>query len=203
MEASFLDRHPHVKDILNFFVFIVIVFIGTVIINTFVFRSFSVSAHSMDYTLHDGERLIVNRIPLTVNQLQNKTYQPDRGQIIVFKNPRFVQGDRDEYIVKRVIAFAGERVTVTDGVLTVFNAEHPDGFQPDEAYRKDGYGPQSPSSGEGTDMIVPDGTIFVCGDNRIGTNSYDSRTGLGTIPLFDVVGPVSLRIWPVTKFSAF
>ena len=203
MEAGFLDRHPHVKDVLNFFVFIVIVFIGTVIINTFVFRSFSVSGHSMDYTLHDGERLIVNRVPLTVDQLQNKTYQPERGQIIVFKNPRFVQGDRDEYIVKRVIAFAGERVTVTDGVLTVFNAEHPDGFQPDEAYRKDGYGPQSPSSGEGTDMIVPDGTIFVCGDNRIGTNSYDSRTGLGTIPLFDVVGPVSLRIWPVNKFSAF
>lgn len=203
MEAGFLERHPHVKDILSFFVFIVIVFLGTILINTFVFRSFSVSGHSMDYTLHDGERLIVNRLPITASQLQNKSYLPERGQIIVFKNPHFVLGERDEFIVKRVIAFAGERVTVTNGVLTVYNNEQPDGFQPDNEYRTNNSGPQSPSSGEGTDMVVPEGTIFVAGDNRLGTNSYDSRTGLGTIPTFDIIGPVALRIWPITKFSAF
>ena len=203
MEANFLTRHPQLKDILNFFVFIVVVFLGTVLINTFVFRSFSVSGHSMDYTLHDGDRLIVNRLPLTAAQLENKTYMPDRGQIIVFKNPRFIPGAEDEYIVKRVIAFPGERVTVAGGILTVYNQEHPDGFQPDLLYQKNGVGPQEPTSGDGVDVTVPDGTIFVSGDNRIGNNSYDSRTGLGMIPTFDVIGPVALRLWPINKFTIF
>lgn len=198
-----MNRHPHLRDVANFFVFILVVFIGTVLINTFIFRSFSVTGHSMDNTLADGERLIVNRLPLTTAQFQNKSYSPERGQIIVFKNPRFVQGERDEYIVKRVIAFAGERVTVSGGVLTVYNDEHPQGFQPDNDYRKNGVGPKSPVSGDGVDVVVPEGTIFVCGDNRIGNMSYDSRSGLGTIPIFDIVGPVAIRLWPLPSFTVF
>lgn len=203
MEARFLDRHPRTKDMLSFALFIVLVFIGTILINTYIMRSFSVSGHSMDPTLADGQRLIVNRIPITLASLQNKSYLPDRGQIIVFKNPLYSPGSSDEFIVKRVIAFPGERVTVSNGVLTVYNQTHPNGFHPDDDYRKDGVGPRSPVSGNGLDTTVPDAEIFVCGDNRIDQNSFDSRTGLGTIPLFDIVGPVGLRIWPVTKFSLF
>ena len=118
-------------------------------------------------------------------------------------NPRFVAGMPDEYIVKRVIAYPGERVTVDGGVLTVYNVEHPTGYHPDEEWRKDGIGPQSPTSGEGIDITVPEGTVFVSGDNRIGNNSYDSRSGLGTIPTFDIVGPVSFRIFPFTKITSF
>jgi len=202
MEASFLTRHPHIKDILNFFVFIMLVMIGTIVINTFIFRSFSVQGHSMDTTLSDGDRLIVNRIPITAAQVQNQSYVPDRGDIIVFKNPRFVEGAFDEYIVKRVIAFPGERVTVNDGTLTVYNDEHPNGYQPDIDWRKDGVGPQTPTSGF-VDTIVTEDTLFVSGDNRIDNNSYDSRSGLGLIPYYDVVGPVAIRIWPVTQFDFF
>lgn len=156
----------------------------------------------MEKTLQDGDRLIVNRLPITASQIQNKQYVPDRGQIIVFKNPRYTDGAADEYLVKRVVAFAGERVKVANGIVTVFNSEHQDGYQPDTQWQKNGKGPQSPSSGE-IDITVPDGTIFVSGDNRIGGNSYDSRTGLGAIPLFDVIGPVAFRIWPVTGLSAY
>ena len=203
MQPGYFTRHPHLKDALSFIAFIFFVFVGTLLINTFVFRSFSVLGHSMDSTLADGQRLIVNRLPITAAQLANKTYYPDRGQIIVFKNPRFVAGDPDEYIIKRVIAFPGERVTVSDGVLTVYNAEHPTGYQPDNEWRKGTAGPKSPTSGDGLDVTVPDGTIFVAGDNRIDNNSYDSRTGLGFIPTFDIVGPVALRIFPFTEIHAF
>ena len=203
MQPSYFDRHPKVKDAFNFGLFIFLVFIGTLIINTFVFRSFSVQGHSMDYTLADGQRLIVNRLPITAAQLTNKLYMPERGQIIVFKNPKFVAGSPDEYIVKRVIAYPGERVTVGGGVLTVYNVDHPNGYQPDDEWRKNGVGPQSPTSGEDVDVTVPEGSVFVSGDNRLGNNSYDSRSGLGTIPTFDIVGPVSFRIFPFNKITTF
>lgn len=198
MEASFLTRHPRLKDIGGFVIFVVCVIVGTLLINTFVFRSFSVTGPSMEQTLYTGDRLIVNRLPVTMAHLQNNSYIPKRGQIIVFKNPLYSPGSEDMNLVKRVIAFAGERVTVKDGTLTVYNKEHPQGFHPDDSWD----GPGSPTSGD-TEVTVPEGSIFVAGDHRQGSYSLDSRNGLGTVPLYDVIGPVSLRLWPLTKVQGF
>ena len=198
MEASFLTRHPRLKDIGGFVIFVVCVIVGTLLINTFVFRSFSVTGPSMEQTLYTGDRLIVNRLPVTMAHLQNNSYTPKRGQIIVFKNPLYSPGSEDMNLVKRVIAFAGERVTVKDGTLTVYNKEHPQGFHPDDSWD----GPGSPTSGD-TEVTVPEGSIFVAGDPRQGSYSLDSRNGLGTVPLYDVIGPVSLRLWPLTKVQGF
>jgi len=199
MEASFIQRHPLIKDVLNIIGFVVCVLIGTLLINTFVFRSFNVMGPSMETTMYTGDRLIVNRLPVTWAQLQNKQYVPERGQVIVFKNPLFNAATGDEYIVKRVIAFPGERVTVKEGVLTVYNNSHPDGFHPDDDSRGE---PGSPTSGE-VDTTVPDSSLFVAGDHRQGDYSYDSRSGLGFIPYYDVVGPVGLRIYPLNKLRSF
>ena len=198
MEASFLTRHPRLKDIGGFVIFVVCVIVGTLLINTFVFRSFSVTGPSMEQTLYTGDRLIVNRLPVTMAHLQNNSYTPKRGQIIVFKNPLYSPGSEDMNLVKRVIAFPGERVTVKDGTLTVYNKEHPQGFHPDDSWD----GPGSPTSGD-TEVTVPEGSIFVAGDHRQGSYSLDSRNGLGTVPLYDVIGPVSLRLWPLTKVQGF
>lgn len=195
MEATFLERHPFIKDVISISVFIICVVIGTLLINTFIFRSFSVIGPSMETTLYTGDRLIVDRLPVTWSQLQNKPYVPDRGQVIVFKNPRYTAGMDDEYIVKRVIAFAGERVTIKDGHYIVYNSDNPDGFNPDDTNNGE---PGNPTDGT-VDTIVPDGELFVSGDHRAGSYSLDSRNGLGTIPLYDVVGPVSLRIYPFDK----
>lgn len=199
MEATFLQRHPFIKDTLGIVVFIICVIIGTLLINTFVFRSFSVLGQSMEKTMYTGDRLIVNRIPVTVAQLQNKQYIPERGQVIVFKNPNFNLGTADEFVVKRVIAFPGERVTVKEGVVTVYNSEYPDGFHPDDNNSGE---PGSPTSGD-VDTIVPKETLFVMGDHREGQYSCDSRGCMGTIPYYDVVGPVGLRIFPFDKIRGF
>lgn len=199
METKYFQRHPGVKDILGIVAFIICVLIGTILINTYIFRSYNVVGPSMEKTLYTGDRLIVDRLPVTWAQLQNKSYVPGRGQVIVFKNPHYNVGTGDEFIVKRVIAFPGERVTVVDGVLTVYNAQFPAGFHPDDYTHGE---PGSPTSGS-VDTVVTDGTLFVAGDHREGDYSYDSRSGLGLIPYYDVIGPVAMRIYPLDKIRTF
>lgn len=192
MEASFFDRHPHFKDVLSIVVFIICVIIGTTLMNAFVFRSFNVSGSSMAPTLHTNDRLIVDRLAVTFAQVQGKSYVPERGQVIVFENPIYGVGFEDRYLVKRVIGLPGERVVLENGVYTVYNDENPNGFNPDNSFSDT---PASPTSGE-VNTVVPAGELFVSGDNRVGNNSFDSRAGLGTVPLYDVVGPVGARIFP-------
>ena len=202
MEASFFTRHPFLKDIASLVIFVICVVIGTLLINTYIFRSYNVVGPSMETTLYTGDRLIVNRIPVTIASLQGKSYMPERGDVIVFKNPRFSLGMEDEYIVKRVIGLPGERVTLKDGHYIVYNQEHPDGFNPDDTNNGE---PGSPTSGT-ADEVVPEGELFVSGDHRQGNYSFDSRNGsegMGTIPLYDVVGPVAMRIFPFNKIRSF
>lgn len=199
METSFFTRHPLFKDLISLIIFVIFVVIGTILINSFIFRSYNVVGPSMETTLYTGDRLIVNRLAVTWAAIKGEKYMPERGEIIVFKNPHFTAGLEDEYIVKRVIAFPGEHVVLKDGSYTVYNSEHPDGFDPDATNNGE---PGSPTSGE-KDIVVPTGEIFVSGDHREGNYSLDSRNGLGTIPLYDVIGPVSLRIFPFNEIRTF
>ena len=210
-KPSFAQKYPALKDIINFLIFGGAVALGTFILNSFIFRSYNVIGGSMENTLQSGDRVIVNRVPVSLAHFAEKEYIPERGQVIVFANggnTSITNCDaltdvKDQYIIKRVIAFPGERVTVEDGVLTVYNDENPDGFHPDETtHKSDTEGPKKDTSGS-VNVIVPEGELFVAGDNREGSNSYDSRNGLGTIPFCRVIGPAVMRIFPFTGIKFF
>lgn len=190
------DRH--FKDMLGIGVFIAAVCIGAWLINLFIFRSFNVDGPSMEDTLHTGDRLIVNRLPVTWSHIRGTSYVPERGQIIVFKNPGYTPGSQNEYIVKRVIAFPGERVVVKNGKVTVYTTDHPEGIDVDKEHP----GAKQPTDGE-VDTTVAEGTIFVLGDHRQLGFSCDSRSCMGTIPYDDIIGPVSFRIFPFDQMKVF
>ena len=223
MEPRFFQKHPLLKDLLSLGSFILAIVLGTLFLNTFIYRSYNVVGGSMENTLHGDDRVIVNRAAVSWAHFTGEEYVPERGQIIVFlnedaekvaeykaagvENPmtcNVPSNVNDQYIIKRVIAFPGERVVVKDGVMTIYpDAGSDEGIVYDTEWRtSETDGPKEYTSGE-VDMVVPEGELFVSGDNREGSNSWDSRNGLGTIPYCRIVGPVIMRLFPLDKIRTF
>lgn len=168
-------------------------------LTAFVFQSYEVDGPSMETTLQNQDRLIVWKVPKTISKLTRNPYIPKRDDVIVFnKQSSFETGAFDKQLIKRVIGLPGDRVLVQDGRITIYNPEHPDGFNPDEGH--DYSGNIAPITSGNIDIEVGDGEVFVCGDNR--TNSLDSRA-FGTISSDEIVGKLALRIFPVQNFKSF
>ncbi len=165
-----------------------------VLLITFVARSYSVHGISMEPTLHTGEAVFSGKLGRTLSRVTGKPFIPKRGQLIVFKNPFYDQGDPNMFIVKRVIGLPNERVVVRGGRITVYTVDGKS-LDPDEGIE----GPQGPTSGN-VDRVVPENEIFVAGDNRQGKNSLDSRNGMSTLPVRDIESTVLFRFWPLNKF---
>lgn len=223
MEPKFFQKHPLLKDLLSLAIFIGAIVLGTLFLNTFIYRSYNVVGGSMENTLHEDDRVIVNRAAVSWAHFTGTEYVPERGQIIVFLNEdaekvaeykkqgvnnpmtcTVPSNVNDQYIIKRVIAFPGERVVVKNGEMRIYpDAESSEGIVYDTEWRvSDTDGPKEYTSGE-VDMVVPEGELFVSGDNREGSNSWDSRNGLGTIPYCRIIGPVMMRLFPLDKIRTF
>jgi signal peptidase I len=180
---------------------ILVAFVLALLIKTFLVQAFYIPSQSMEPTLLVGDRVLVNKFIYAFRE-------PRRGEIIVFENPRLNQPDRnplsafwhwiieglgvstdpEKDFIKRVIGLPGETIDITGGRVFVDGKRIEEPYLNTERDRGD-YGP----------FHVPEGHLFVMGDNR--PNSQDSRSALGFIPRDKVVGRAFILIWPPSSFE--
>lgn len=170
-----------------------------IFLTTFVFQSYQVDGESMETTLSHNDRLLVWKVPKTWSRITGNSYIPKRGDVIIFADKEIGSFGQDssKQLVKRVIALPGERVVIKDGTVYVYNAENPGGFIPDETLP---YGEAIQQTIGDKDVTVPEGSLYVMGDNR--GNSLDSRS-FGSIEASDIVGKLVMRVWPIGNAKAF
>lgn len=187
------------KDIVSTILILLSAPMIALILTAFVFQSYEVDGPSMESTLQNHDRLIVFKTERTWSRITDNPYIPHRGDIIIFNLRSELDFDSgsQKQLVKRVIALPGERVVVTNGAITVYNKERPNGFQPDKTMS---YGKVIPETPGDIDLVVPKDKIFVCGDNR--PNSLDSRS-FGPIDVKDVVGRLGIRLFPLSNAKKF
>lgn len=168
------------------------------LIAAFVVQSYQVDGQSMEPTLQDNDRLIVNKWSRSWARFTTSDYIPQRGDIIIFNQLGVGNsGGTSKQLIKRVIGLPGERVVVDGGKLTVYNQANPQGFDPDASSKFDIIGGGAPGN---SDYTLADNEVFVCGDNR--ANSEDSRS-FGPVDAQQIVGTLSLRIVPLDKAQRF
>jgi signal peptidase I len=165
----------------------------------FIIQSYQVDGESMEKTLQDHDRLIVDKLPRTIARITGHGYIPHRGDIIIFNQAGLPDAglSQEKQLIKRVVALPGERIVIKDGGITVYNNQHPSGFNPD---KQSGYEIDAPLTPGNVELIVPPGEVFVCGDNR--TNSEDSRF-FGPVSSENIVGKLVLRLLPLDKFQTY
>lgn len=164
---------------------------------TFVFQSYQVDGPSMQTTLENNDHLIVWKVPKTIASATGQHYIPNRGDVIIFNETVSNGTVQNKQLIKRVLALPGERITVKDKVVTVYNEEHPDGFNPDKTLP---YGNVITDTPGDVDVTVGENQVFVCGDNRF--NSLDSRV-FGPVDSSQIVGKLVVRVLPLSSIKAF
>ena len=177
------DPMKFARDIYDWVEIFVVTMTAIMLIFTFIGRIAYVDGPSMNETLHDRDTLVVSKL----------FYTPKQNDIVVFQSPDSgIAGG----IVKRVIATAGQTVDIDfdNWVVTV------DGVALDEPYVNFEEGYAMRSYDVEFPLTVPEGQIFVMGDNR--NHSNDSRgSQIGCVDTRFVFGHVLFRLTPINKFG--
>ncbi len=158
---------------------------------TFIATTVGISGDSMNPTLYHGERALAPKYETWLRRLGLSRFQ--RGEIVYFRPPEGVPEARVElalglgfrsYLIKRIIGLPGDRVRIVQGVVYL------NGEVLVEPYLDD------PGSSNLAEITVPEGQVFVLGDQRGPFGSVDSRR-FGPIPLESLSGRAAVVIWPL------
>jgi signal peptidase I len=148
-------------------------------VRPFVLEAFRIPSESMVPTLEVGDRVLANKFVYRLTE-------PERGEIVVFESVG--EGD-DQKLIKRVVGVAGDEVEVRNGTLLVNGEAREEPYLNRNLPFNDSYGPSE----------VPEGHVFVMGDNR--ANSADSRV-FGPLPIENIEGEAFVRFWPPLRIGS-
>jgi signal peptidase I len=147
-------------------------------VRPFVLEAFRIPSESMVPTLLVGDRVFVNKFIYRFTE-------PERGDVVVFES---VNGGEED-LIKRIVALAGDEVEVRNGTLLVNGEDREEPYLNRNLPFNDSYGPSE----------VPEGHVFVMGDNR--ANSADSRV-FGPLPIENIEGEAFVRFWPPLRIGS-
>ena len=142
------------------------------VVRPFFVEPFFIPSESMAPTLNPGDRVLAAKSVYFFAE-------PARGDLAVFD-------DGSGAVIKRVVGLAGDVISVEDGVLVVNGEPRREPYVDYRLADSSFFGP----------VTVPEGHVFVMGDNR--SNSRDSRT-LGPVSEGDLIGRAVLRFWPLER----
>jgi signal peptidase I len=170
------------RALLDWVIVIAVALLVAFLVRTFVLAHFVVDGTSMSTTLHDGDRVFVNK-------LSYRLHDPGRGDVVVLHE---IRGTTDRDLIKRVIALPGETIEMRNCEVTI------DGKKLDEPYLDPQVVTPGNCGGDTPPTPVPENHVFVMGDNRGG--SLDSRA-LGPIDEGDLVGRAFVVFWPKSDWQ--
>lgn len=185
-EAATSERRKRrARGLIDWIVVVGIALIVAFVVRTYVLAHFVVDGQSMDYTLHDGDRVFVNK-------LSYRLHDPRRGDVVVLHQDA-VDGQANRDLIKRVIALPGETIAMRNCVVTIDGVVLEEPYLDDTVVTPGNCGPEIPPT------LIDDGHVFVMGDNR--PASQDSRAeAVGQVDFDDLVGRAFVVFWPTSHW---